>query len=280
MSNVILAIGATQDAARTAIGAAASGGSVSGATAAGGTAATGAGSAHSHAVGTLAFTGTVLQLPGESVLIRPDGAGTVYVSATLSGAGQPKVATGQPDYPRAVSIVLGGAWDNTNGGAGTAVEVTILGQVRGVGGITEVITIPAMSAPAAIISGVVPFDLVPSITWTTPADWIAGDFTVESLVGKLGLPLPFTFASLGVDRVTVWDETAVPPQPVAEAIASVDGTNGTFTLTTAPDAAHSYRVRFRYTVTPAGTLAGSTAAEAAHTHAGPSHTHTAGTLTI
>lgn len=281
MSDVIAAIGATQEDARKAIGAAATGGSLTGATAAGGTGASGAGSAHSHAVGTLAFSGTALQLPGEAVLIRPDGVGTVYVSATLKAAGQPKAFTGQPDYPRGMSVTTGVLWDNTNGGAGTAVNVTITGTVRGVGGITEVLTIPAASPPATTIDGAVPFDLGATITWDQPADWIAGDFTVESQAGRFGFPLPFTgFASIGVDRIAVWNETGVPPQPVAEAVAVVDQVNGVWQPTTAPDADHSYRMAYRYTVTPAGSVAGSTAAESAHTHTGPSHTHGAGTLII
>lgn len=231
-------------------------------------------------MGTLAFTGTVLQLAGESVLIRPDGAGTIYVSSTAKGDGQPKAFTGQPDYPRAMSVTTGVLWDNTNGGAGTAVNVTLTGTVRGVGGITEVLTIPAASPAGTTIEGEVPFDLGATVTWDQPADWIAGGFTVESMTGSFGLPLPSTgFASIGVDRVTVWDETDVPPQPVLEVVDAVDQINGMWQPTTPADSDHSYRVRFRYTVTPAGTLAGSTAAESAHTHTGPSHTHGAGTLT-
>lgn len=192
-------------------------------------------------------TGTLnaaLPARGEATLIRPAAAGGTLKSGIAKATSQPATVTTQPDHPRVARITTSG-WTSTG-----SVVVTITGVVRGVAGVTEAITV--VSAGTTVV-GSVPFDTITGITWTTPSGWSAGTFDVTG-GAKLGLPLPSAFAALDVSKVTVWDETATPPVPAGEAVSALDATNGTITFTTAPDAAHSYRVVYGYTSTLAGTL--------------------------
>jgi hypothetical protein len=177
---------------------------------------------------------------GSAHLVRTAATGGVFKSGLAKGTSQPATVTTQPDCPRVARLTTSG-WTST-----ASVAVTITGVVRGVAGVTETITVVAAGTT---VSGVVPFERITGIAWTQPAGWSAGTISVTG-GAALGIPLPPGFGSFAVSKVSVWDETATPPVPADETVGTVDATNGTLAPTTAPDAAHSYRVLYSY-ATPA-----------------------------
>lgn len=210
----------------------------------------------------------------KEIFRRPAPAGTVLLAAfAKADVPNPAVAmTLQPDYARTVKLVTAGGWAST-----VPVNVTVTGTVHGVGGVTEVIAVPANGDA---IEGVKPFEVGASVAWETPAGWTAGTIAVQAGT-KFGPTLEPGFTSLGVSKEIGYAEVDTDPVPVPAdvAVGTVDGANGTYAPTTTVDGAHSFEILFQVTLAQTVTDGGHShsASQAAHSHTvtitDPTHTH-------
>lgn len=265
MSNVVLAVGATQEDARKAIGAAAAGGTLTGATAAGGTAATGSSGAG-------AITGVSAPITVARTLLyeAPVTVGTAVQGAQggnlaqVSPTALPGAVT-QPNsvdtYSHSLNFTFGATWNLGNNIVltGTNAAGAVIGE-----------TVAAM--PGATVGSNLAYATVVIAKESVFDDGLgnAANIVTTTIGNKLGSDLTLT-SSAGIAYVL-----AAPPVIASTEIASVDTMYQTLELGTPPDGTNWYVILTEASITVApGTLTGP-----AHTHTGPSHTHGAGTLTI
>lgn len=218
------------------------------AAAAAGTGATGAGASHNHV-----FTGTAIVVAGHVRVTNPPTADLVSIVAALDPPvnGAMTIAA-QPVVPckLQVRIVYAGSVTGTL----TLVGIGARGQavtqaIPLVGGTRTVTTTDAYAT-------------LTSATIASIAGAAGGDTVGIGQSSAIGLPVPQGAASVAVYKSNVDD--------VNETVGTVDATAGTIIPTTAPNGTRDFDFWFTSSVTPAGT----NAAEATHTHTGPSHTHT------
>ena len=215
---------------------------------------TAAGNSHTHTSGASTFV-------RHEVFKLPNVTGANLVSATAIGAGQPKVASAQPNCPRVAQVKTGGAWASTD-----PVVVTLTGVgYNGIGGITDAVTIPGGTGISTAIQGVKPFLTLTSITWTMPAGWTAGTFTVETGTA-LGVVDP-TGTTIGVLKEVGYADAT--PTPADATTGTLDMVNHSYIPTTALDGLKDVEVWWS-SVTTASTTGGTAVTvpitDAGHTH--------------
>lgn len=264
MSNIVAAIGATEEAARKAIGAAATGGALTGSTAAGGTAVTGSS-------GAAAITGVSASFTVARTLVyeSPVAVGTAVQGAQGGNLAQvsptplPGAVT-QPNaadtYSHSLLFTFGATWALGNNivltgtnAAGASIGETVIANP---GGTAE----SDLAYATVVIAKQAVFD-----------DGVgnAANIVTTTIGSKLGTELTLTnFAAVAF-------VLTAPPVIDSTEAASVDPVRQTIEPATPPDGTHTYLfvTEVSMTVGP-GTFTGP-----AHTHTGPSHTHGAGTLT-
>jgi hypothetical protein len=164
----------------------------------------------------------------------------VEASATSKGTIAENVAgpvapTGQPSHPRVLEVVFPAGWSGGN--------VIVSGVLADGTSSSETF----VSAPGTTVVGVRAFATITDFTNSAPGGDGADSATVRTstAIGASAGINPFTFYKLSVDGVD-------------EAFSTTDGTNGTWTPTTAPNGLREYEVWYRY----------------AHGHSPNPHSHT------
>lgn len=240
-------------------------------TSASGTGATGTGTASITVGGTTATTtatNTAITEARSAYVAKPATPEATAVACTLVtdatvANGVAMTIAAQPAYPCKLAVIITDADSSISAGIVTVIGVDASGR-----SVTETVSLTGGSQTRSTNNA------YSSITSITPSAVVGNTGSDKVAVGhsnKLGVPLPSGFGSLSFYFLQA-DGTK-------EAVSASDATYGTFTPTTAPNAAHNYEVMYSFSLpvvqashSHSGT--GLTANDAGHTHTGPSHTHT------
>lgn len=210
------------------------------------------------ASGSTTAANAAMTIAGHVRYTNPIAGDTTSYVADVTIANGAQILAAQPDFPRRVQIVVTDANSSI-----TACTITIVGVGASGQALTEAFDQSNQGTKTWTTADA--YATITSITVSLLAGGAAGDHIKAGPTNALGLPASVTPAP-GTFAVHKSDVDGVN-----ETVGTVDATAGTIIPTTTPNGSKSFDFWFKFVITPTQT---------GHTHTGPSHTHTAGAITV